>query len=256
MNQDLFDRRLRTLRRDRAARIGPELFLYDRAFDDCLDRLRDIPRKFERALLLGCPSSDWVTQTGALAAEVVALDPGSQFALRSGGQQIEEDRHDFGEQAFDLCIAVGTLETVNELPLALQRLHRALKPDSPIIGAIAGGNSLPALRASLMEAGRRQGRVVARAHPRIEASALAQLLLAAGFYMPVVDVDRVRIGYTSLAALIRDLRSMGTTSVLAQRRPPFSRSEFLAASTEFQKLGEGGRTEETVEILHFLAWKQ
>ena len=56
VNQDLFDRRLRSLRRDRAALIGPELFLYNRAFEDCLDRLRDIPRKYERALLLGCPA--------------------------------------------------------------------------------------------------------------------------------------------------------------------------------------------------------
>ena len=36
------------------------MFLYDRAFDDCVDRLRDIPRNFEQALLIGCPSPSWV----------------------------------------------------------------------------------------------------------------------------------------------------------------------------------------------------
>ena len=35
----LFDMELRALRRDRAARMGPELFLLDRAFYDCVDRL-------------------------------------------------------------------------------------------------------------------------------------------------------------------------------------------------------------------------
>lgn len=256
MNRDLFDRRLRALRRDRAARHGPELFLLDRAFDDCLDRLRDLPRRYERALLLGCPSPDWKDRVQSIASEVVVMDPGAKFASRSGGRQMEEDRQDFGDQQFDLCIAVGTLDTVNDLPLAFQRIGRSLRPDSPLIGAIAGGNSLPALRASLIAAGRSGGRVVARTHPRIEAPSLAKLLQAARLAMPVVDIDRVRIGYPSLEALVRDLRAMGATSVLAERPPAISKSEWHAASNEFQRLGNDGRTEETVEILHFLAWRQ
>lgn len=256
MNRDLFDRRLRALRRDRAARIGPELFLLNRAFDDCLDRLRDIPRRFESALLLGCPTSDWRDRLQSIASNVAVMDPGALFASQADGEQMEEDRHDFGNQHFDLCIAVGTLDTVNDLPLALQRLNLALKPDCPLIGAIAGGNSLPVLRASLVAAGRAEGRVIARTHPRIDATSLARLLQAAGFAMPVVDIDRVRIGYSSIAALIRDLRAMGATSVLAQRAPAFSKSEFQAVSGEFMQLGVDGRTEETAEILHFLAWRQ
>ena len=256
MNRDLFDRRLRALRRDRAARLGPELFLLDRAFDDCLDRLRDIPRRFERGLLLGCPTPDWRDKAQLIASDIVVLDPGPLFASRSGGEQIEEDRHDFGNQQYDLCIAVGTLDTVNDLPLALQKIGQALKPDSPLIGAIAGGNSLPALRASLIEAGRAEGRVVARTHPRIDATSLSRLLQASGFAMPVVDIDRVAINYPSLEALVRDLRAMGATSVLEQRPPTFSKSEFHAASGEFQQMANNGRTKEIVEILHFLAWCQ
>lgn len=236
--------------------MGPELFLLDRAFDDCLDRLRDIPRQFENALLLGCPSPAWRERTQAIAANVVVMDPGALFAARSAGQQIEEDRQDFGEAWFDLCIAVGTLDTVNDLPLTLQQLRRSLKPDSPMIGAIAGGNSLPALRACLIAAGRAEGRVVARTHPRIDATSLARLLQAAGFAMPVVDIDRVTINYSGLEALVKDLRAMGATSVLAQRSPPMSKSELQAASTEFRRMANGNRTEETVEILHFLAWRQ
>jgi hypothetical protein len=36
---DLFDIELRASRRDRAARGGTELFLFERAFADCLERL-------------------------------------------------------------------------------------------------------------------------------------------------------------------------------------------------------------------------
>lgn len=254
VTRDLFDRNLRALRRDRAARTGPELFLFDRAFDDCLDRLRDISRRFERALLLGCPSPEWPRRLQLLATEVEVLDPGSLFARAAGGSQVDEDRHDFGEQRYDLCVAIGTLDTVNELPLALQLIGRSLLQDAPLIGAIAGGNSLPALRASLIEAGRAEGRVVARTHPRIEAASLGQLLTAAGFAMPVIDVDRVRLRYSDLDALVRDLRAMAATAVLAERRPALSKTGARHARAAFSALGNGGRTEEIVEILHFLAW--
>jgi len=251
---ELFNRHLRSLRRDRSARMGPELFLLDRAFEDCLDRLRDIPRRFGRALLLGCPSPDWPKRLAAHADVVNVADPGAIFARQAGGLQVEEDRHDFGEDRYDLCVAVGTLDSVNELPLALALINRALTSDAPLIGAIAGGNSLVSLRSALVEAGREQGRIIARTHPRVDSASLAQLLAAAQFNMPVVDVDRVRLTYSSFDALVRDLRAMGATAALAQRSPPMSRPELRRARVLFLAKGANGRTEELMEILHFLAW--
>jgi NADH dehydrogenase [ubiquinone] 1 alpha subcomplex assembly factor 5 len=253
---ELFNRRLRVLHRDRAARIGPELFLLDRAFDDCLDRLTDIARPFSDALLLGCPSPDWPAKLGSVAQAVDVVDPGELFAMQAGGPRIDEDRHDFGEQRYDLCVAIGTLDTVNELPLALHLLHRSLRPDGLLIGAIAGGDSLSTLRTALIEAERAGGRIAARTHPRISAPSLAQLLTAAGFEMPVVDVDRVRLRYRDLHSLIRDLRAMAATNSLAERRPYLSRSVARRADQAFQALGNEGRTDEFIEILHFLGWGQ
>jgi len=254
MPSDLFDRRLRALRRDRAARLGPEMFLFDRAFDDCLDRLRDVRRRFERALLIGCPSPSWPERLQEFAENVDVADPGERFAASAGGVRVEEDRHDFGVDRYDLCVAIGTLDSVNDLPLALRLLDRALGPEGALIGAIAGGNSLPALRSALIEAGRSSGRVVARTHPRIDAAMLAQLLASSGFSMPVVDVDRVALRYAGLDALIRDLRKMGATSALASRSPPMTRAELEWARRSFEAAADEGRTTETVEILHFLAW--
>jgi len=253
---DLFNRHLRVLRRDRAARIGAALFLFDRAFDECLDRLQDIARNFDRALLIGCPSPDWPAQLASLAGAVDVVEPGSLFAVSSGGTLIEEDRHDFGERQYDLCLAIGTLDTVNDLPLALRSIGRSLKADTPLIGAIAGGNSLPAFRAALIEAGRFEGRLIARTHPRIDPPTLTRLLTAAGFNMPVIDVDRVRLRYADLDALVRDLRSMAATSVLDRQGPPMTKRELELARQSFLSRGVGGRTEEVVEILHFIAWAE
>jgi NADH dehydrogenase [ubiquinone] 1 alpha subcomplex assembly factor 5 len=244
------------MRRDRAARLGPELLLHDRAFGECIDRLADIVRAFEHCLLIGCPTPAWPRALREFAAKIDVADPGQLFAAAVGGMQVEEDRFDLGEGRYDLAIAVGTLDTVNDLPLALRSIHRALKPDAPFIGAFAGGDSLPALRSSLIAAGRIEGRVVGRTHPRIEAPAFARLLSAAGFAMPVIDVDRVVLRYSDLSALVKDLRAMGANSMLADRPPTMTRREFRNASDSFDQYGIGGRTEEQIEILHFLGWRQ
>jgi hypothetical protein len=47
---------------------------------------------------------------------------------------------------------------------------------------------------------------------------------------------------------------MGATSVLGHRPPPVSKVELQLVHRAFAAQGSDGRTEEIVEILHFLAW--
>jgi SAM-dependent methyltransferase len=251
---DLFDRRRRALVRDRAARAGPELFLHERAFAECLDRLADVKRRFTNALLIGVPHPAWVDRLAAFGITVEALDPGALFAAAARATHAEEDRHAFGGARFDLVVAVGTLDTVNRLGPALQAIRHALRPDGAFIGALAGGDSLPALRSAMLAADRATGPAAARTHPRIEPSALAGLLGAAGFVMPVVDVDRIALRYASLAALVRDLRAMGASNQLAERAPPRGRHWARLAAAAFAAQSVDGRTEERVDLLHFIAW--
>jgi len=234
--------------------MGAELFLHERAFSECLDRLGDVPRRFASALLVGVPDADWVRRLHSHADRVEAIDPGALFAAAAAGIHAEEDAHDFGMARFDLVVAVGTLDTVNRLGPALQAIRRALVPDSPFIGALAGGDSLAALRRAMLAADRLTGPAAARTHPRIEASALAGLLGAAGFVMPVVDVDRVTLRYPSLAALVRDLRAMGASNMLVERAAPRGRTWAELAAAAFAADGVDGRTEERIDLLHFLAW--
>ena len=230
------------------------MFLLERAFGDCLDRLGGIARQFDAALLIGCPSPDWPRRLGEYASHIEVVDPGALFAAAANGTPVEEDRHDFGIAGFDLCVALGTLDTVNDLAPALHNIRRALRPDAPLIGAFVGGNSLPALRAALIDADRASGRAVARTHPRIEAPTFAGLLAAAGFAMPVVDIDRVRLRYRTLADLVRDLRAMAATGLLADRPPALTKTVAQHAAKAFVATGDGDRTEEIIDLVHFIGW--
>ena len=247
---------LRARRRDRAARSGVELFLYERVFADCLDRLALVQRRFEHALIIGCPDPSWPARLRERVERIDVRDPGPLFAQAAGGQCIVEDRWSPPRGAYDLVVAIGTLDTVNELQLALRLIVEAMTEDAMLIGAISGGETLPLLRNAMRAADAVTGIAAPHIHPRVEASALAPLLSSVGLSMPVVDVDRVEVGYRSFEHLVSDLRAMAATNILVERPArSLGRAAFQAAKQAFEERGADGRTPEVFEILYFSAWK-
>ncbi|MEO5972974.1 MAG: SAM-dependent methyltransferase [Sphingomicrobium sp.] len=247
----LFDPQLRAMRRDRAARCGVEPFVHERAFADICDRLSMVRRRFRSALLIGCPDPAWPARLLELVDAVAVLDPGPLFARAAGGEEVIEEQLSLAPGTYDLCVTIGCLDTVNDLPGALLRIVAGMSEDGLLIGAMAGGDTLPRLRAAMRAADAVAGAAVPHVHPRIAPGALAGLLAAAGFAMPVVDIDRVAVSYPSLDALVGDLRRMAATNVLAARsKSPLSRQALDAARNAF-----GAESEpELFELLHFAAW--
>lgn len=250
----LFDMKLRALRRDRAARKDKELFLHERAFADCLDRIALLRSRFPRALLIGCPDPRWPERLREFANEIDVREPGSILAAAAGGETIIEDHWEPPVRAYDLVFAVGTLDTVNDLPLALQLIRHAMRDNAFLIGAMSGGQTLPQLRAAMRAVDAVAGAAAPHVHPRIEASALAPLLADAGFANPVVDIDRVAVSYRAFDRLVGDLRAMAATNVLLGRPRFVGKAARDAAKRAFTAGGDGSRTVETFEIIHFAAW--
>ena len=236
MTRLLFDDHARRLRRDRAARLGGELFLHARAFDDCLDRLADVRASFASALIANCPDPRWRDSLSVIVPHVSTADPRS-----------------VAPHSFDLCVSIGELETANDVQAAAFALRHMLRPGGLLIGAIVGGNSLPRLRAAMLAADRAEGGATPRLHPSIDGPSLAALLTSVGFIQPVVDVDRVDVAYSDLDRLVGDLRAMGCTNILAERsRRPITRGGLDIARSAF---GAGAApTIERFELLHFAAW--
>ena len=73
-----------------------------------------------------------------------------------------------------------------------------------------------------------------------------------------MDVDRIRVSYPDPLALLRDLRAMGETSSLVERRRGGLRRETLARALSLyaeRHAGADGRVEAVAEILFLTAWK-
>lgn len=235
--RQIFDAPLGRLRR---ARRGPgkedALFLHRRAGEELLDRLDLVARPFVHALELS--ADPWLgAQLTARGLEVKRVEEADLPGLPAAGA--------------DLALSVGLFDTIDDLPGALALLRRALKPDGLFLAAFAGAGSLPRLRQAMRVAEEAEGRPPSpRLHPQIDVRAAGDLLIRAGFALPVADREVVEVRYTSLPRLVADLRLMGGTNILAQRsRAPFTRLGLAAAVAAF---GEG--TVERFELIFLSGW--
>ena len=252
-----FDRALRRLRRDRAAPHFAEAdYLHRLAADELLARLEMVTRPFSRALDLGCAGGYLTARLRERGMEVVAADAGGRFAAAAGGVQGDEDRLPFADGAFDLIVSVGALDTVNDLPGALILARRALRPDGLFLAAFTGAGSLPRLRSAMLAADAAEGGAAPRIHPQVDVRAAGDLLARAGFALPVADAESVTVRFPHLLALVRDLRAMGGTNILAARaRRPIGRAALAAALADFAAAADpDGRTAERFEIIHLSGW--
>ena len=222
------------MRSQHSARFSGVSFLHTRAFEDCLDRLADVRTNFTSALIANCPDPNWQASLSAIVAEVAT------------GTSVTP-------QSFDLCLSIGDLETTNDVQAVAFALRHMLRPGGLLLGAIVGGNSLPRLRAAMLELDRADGGATPRLHPLIDGQSLAALLTSVGFIEPVIDVDRVEVTYPSFDRLVGDLRDMGCTNVLTERsRRPITRRGLDIARGAF--LSGGNSAVERFELLHFAAW--
>lgn len=257
-DREIFDRRIRRIRRDRAARMSADhAFLRDRMVEDILDRLDSVTRSFSNALDLGTADGSLAAGLRARGIDTVTADAGFRFAQAADGVQCDEDLLPFAAGSFDLIVSAGALDSVNDLPGALTLARRALKPDGLFLAAFFGAGSLPRLRAALMATDQAvTGGAVARIHPQIDVRAAGDLLARAGFVLAVADVDRVQVRYDNPLRLIADLRGMAATNILRARGAhPLTRAHLPPLFEAFSASADAdGRVAEIVQIIHLTAW--
>ena len=232
----LFDRSLIEARRRRARRIGPATFLIDRVAEDFADRLAAVLRHFERAVDLGTPTPAVRAALagngaiGSMIAAAPAFDDADPAPLRIVA---DLEALPFAAASLDLVVSAFALQTVDDLPGTLIQIRRALKPDGLLLAALLGGDTLTELRESFAVAeSEMTGGVSPRVAPFADVRDMGALLQRAGFALPVTDVDRVIVRYASPLALMADLRRMGATNPLVERRRVPLRRAMLARVLE------------------------
>jgi SAM-dependent methyltransferase len=249
---EIFDRAARRLRRDRiAADFAEHDFLRAAMLDGIAERLDAVRREFGDVPEIGSFGGGFVPPAGA---RVARLDPGAVFAQggTQGSVQADEDRLPFADASFDLIVSAGVLDQVNDLPGALLLARRALRPDGLFLGAFLGGGSLPALRRALRAA--EPDRPAPRLHPMVDVRAAGDLLVRAGFALPVADVETLNVRYAGIGRLLDDLRGSGSGNLL-HGRVALTRGALGRAAAAFaDEAAADGRTTERFDMVFLTGW--
>jgi len=258
----IFDRALVRARRRRAFAAGPATFLLDRVALDLADRLATVLRRFELALDLGTPGEvvrAALARAGSVGTIIAAGAAPDLAAARRGRSVVaDEEALPFAEGAFDLVVSALALQFVNDLPGVLVQIRRALKPDGLFLAALLGGATLTELRQSFAAAESEiEGGVSPRVAPFADLRDLGALMQRAGFALPVADADRLTVRYDSAFALMRDLRRMGATNALVdRRRAPLRRATLMRMAEIYAErfADADGRARATFEIVWLSGW--
>ena len=258
-----FDRETLRRRRDRAAAtLGDFDFLLREVGERLLDRLADIRRTFPLAIDLG-------GHTGQLAAlldgrggieRLVSCDLSPRMAALAPRPSIacDEEFLPFADASLDLVLSSFSLHWVNDLPGALVQVRRALKPDGLFLAAMAGGETLKELRWALSEAEiAEEGGLSPRVSPVADVRDIGNLLGRAGFTLPVADSETITVSYADPLRLMTDLRGMGESNAVAERRrTPLRRATMAAAAARYRErfAGADGRVPATFQIVYLTGW--
>lgn len=266
----VFNRALVRQRRDRAAPgLGAHAFLFEEAAARLIDRLDDTTRRFPTALDLGCHAGGLaealrqgtVSRGGIERLVQCDLSPGmARAATATGWPTIagDEEALPFATASFDVILSNLSLHWVNDLPGALIQARQALRPDGLFLATLFGADTLNELRTAMGDAEiALDGGLSPRVSPFVDVRDAGALMQRAGFALPVVDAETITVSYADPLKLLNDLRGMGETNAVEERRKtPLKRATLLAALARYAELytENDGRHPATFQIVTLTGW--
>jgi malonyl-CoA O-methyltransferase len=163
----------------------------------------------------------------------------------------------FATGAFDLLWSNFALHWHPQIDCVLTEWHRILNADGLCLFSTLGPDSLRELRASWLtvEAGVSSGQVI----DFVDMHDLGDLLVAAGFAFPVMDMETITLTYPSSTALLNDVRCWGAYPFKIPTRPSGlmgrDKKAALQAALDQQRRADG-TIALTIEVIYGHAWKK
>ncbi|KAF9360752.1 hypothetical protein BGX26_007878 [Mortierella sp. AD094] len=232
----VFDREGKRLQRERAAsniQLSRQVdYVKDEVAFRVVDRLLDIKREFNEVVELGSGCGHIAKHVDSdMMKKLIMCDMSEMMLNRDKDIEYEG---------------------------AMIQIQRSLKPDGVFIAGLFGGDTLFELRTALQLAELdREGGVSPRVSPMADSRDLGSLLSRAGFTLTTVDVDEVTVNYPSAIELMEDLRAMGESNAVINRRGLLKRDTMMAASAIYKEMygNPDGTVPATFQILYMIGWK-
>lgn len=224
-----------------------------------LDWIAFVP---DTVLDLGCGTGQGAKMLAARwpRARVIALDAAPAMLAtarrQASGSGIEWLRADaeampLPSASADLVFSNLMLPWCEDIDAVFAEVARVLKPRGLFTFSTFGPDTLAELRAAWRAADPADRRV----HPFTDMHDLGDGLVRAGFAEPVLDVSRYTLTYPDVAALMRDLKAMGSQNAAGARaRGLTSRGRFAAMAAAYEPFRAGGVLPASYEAVFGQAW--
>ncbi|MDD2686389.1 MAG: malonyl-ACP O-methyltransferase BioC [Gallionella sp.] len=200
-------------------------------------------------------------------AEVVALDiamgmlraargtSGWWQKLFSGSKQrfvcADVEALPLAAQSMEMVWSNLAVQWCNDLPATFVELHRVIKNEGLLIFSTFGPDTLKELRVAFSGVdGYNHVNRFADMHD------IGDMLVAAGFADPVMEMEKITLTYGDVRAVMQDLRSIGAHNATTGRAPGMLGKEKWARIVQnYETLRSNGKLPATFEIIYGHAWK-
>ena len=165
----------------------------------------------------------------------------------------------FRDQSFDLVFSSLMLQWCDDLDAVFTEIGRVLNPGGLLLFSTFGPGTLAELREAWAAGDASLGGARERATNHVnhffDPHALGSALMHAGFTEPVLDVDRIVVGYPDTLALMRELKAIGAHNVTRGRpRGLTGRQRIAAMSLAYETQRRDGSLPATYEVIHATSW--
>jgi len=143
------------------------------------------------------------------------------------------------------------LQWCNDLPATFSELNRVISTEGLLMFSTFGPDTLQELRTAFHGVdGYNHVNRFADMHD------IGDMLMAAGFADPVMEMEKLTLTYADAKAVMQDLRSIGAHNATAGRAPGMmGRAAWQRVTENYERLRRDGKLPATFEIIYGHAWK-
>ena len=154
-------------------------------------------------------------------------------------------------QSVEMVWSNLALQWCNDLPTTFVELQRVLKVDGLVMFSTFGPDTLKELRTAFEGVdGYNHVNRFADMHD------IGDMLVAAGFAEPVMDMEYITLTYNDVKAVMQDLRSIGAHNATAGRAPGMlGKAKWARIVQNYETLRRNGKLPATFEVIYGHAWK-
>jgi malonyl-CoA O-methyltransferase len=202
---------------------------------------RELKRRYRRSLVIALDLS-----AGMLREARRHQRPWRRFERVCG----DALRLPLADASVDVVFSSLMLQWCEPLAAALAEARRVLKPAGFFAFSTFGPDTLQELRGAWASADGYN-----HVNGFVDVHDVGDALVRAGLTEPVLDVDRIAVGYADVLALMRDLKSIGAHNVTAGRpRALTGRARFERMRQAYEAFRRDGRLPATYEIIYGASW--